>query len=65
MSRRRLPALKLLTIAILAVFPVLSAQADPQQQDRGREARSDQRRAEEHPDGIYRHEAPGVSRLRG
>ena len=34
MSRRRLPALKLLTIAILAVLPVLSAQA--QQQDRGR-----------------------------
>ena len=25
----------------------------------------DERRAEEHPDGIYRHEAPGVSRLRG
>ena len=24
----------------------------------------DERRAEEHPDGIYCHEAPGVSRLR-
>ena len=37
MSRRRPPTLKLLTIAILAVLPALSAQAEPQsQQDRGR-----------------------------
>ena len=34
MSRRRPPALKLLTIAILAVLPVLSAYAGPQSQDR-------------------------------
>ena len=36
MSRRRPPTLKLLTIAILAVLPVLSAQAGAQSQDRGR-----------------------------
>ena len=37
MSRRRPPTPKLLTIAILAVLPALSAQAEPQsQQDRGR-----------------------------
>ncbi len=36
MSRRRPPTLKLLTIAILAVLPALSAHAVPQSQDRGR-----------------------------
>ena len=36
MSRRRPPTLKLLTIAILAVLPALSAHAGPQSQDRGR-----------------------------
>ena len=37
MSRCRPPTLKLLTIAILAMLPALSAQAGPQQsQDRGR-----------------------------
>lgn len=33
MSRRRPPTLKLLTIAILAVLPALSAHAGPQSQD--------------------------------
>ena len=38
MSRRRLPTPKLLTIAILAVLPALSAQAAPQSRgDRGRD----------------------------
>ena len=41
MSRRRPPTLKLLTIAILAVLPVLSAQAAPQSQDRGRSQQRD------------------------
>ncbi len=36
MSRRRPPTLKLLTIAIMAVLPALSAHAGPQAQDRGR-----------------------------
>ena len=36
MSRCRPPTLKLLTIAILAMLPALSAQAGPQSQDRGR-----------------------------
>jgi hypothetical protein len=51
MSRRRPPTLKLLTIAILAVLPALSAHAGPQSQDRartperdgGRESRKDSR----------------------
>jgi hypothetical protein len=45
MSRRRPPTLKLLTIAILAVLPALSAQACPQsQQDRDRgQSRDDDR----------------------
>ena len=46
MSRRRPPTLKLLTIAILAVLPVLSAHADPQQQDRGRGQQRDDNRGE-------------------
>lgn len=42
MSRHRPPTLQLLTIAILAVLPVLSAHAQPQSQDRGRaQARDD------------------------
>jgi hypothetical protein len=42
MSRCRLPTLKLLTIAILAVLPVLSAYAGPQSQDhRGRNSQRD------------------------
>lgn len=45
MSRRRPPTLKLLTIAILAVLPALSAQAGPQSQDRGRSQESDDSRA--------------------
>jgi hypothetical protein len=44
MSRRRPPTLKLLTIAILAVLPALSAQAGPQSQDRGRHSQRDQQR---------------------
>ena len=46
MSRCRPPTLKLLTIAILAVLPVLSAHADPQQQDRGRGQQRDDNRGE-------------------
>ncbi|HWS77732.1 MAG TPA: hypothetical protein VN205_05070 [Thermomonas sp.] len=42
MSRRRPPTLKLLTIAILAVLPALSAHAGPQSQDRGRNTQRDQ-----------------------
>ena len=41
MSRCRPPTLKLLTIAILAVLPALSAQAGPQSQDRGRNQQRD------------------------
>ena len=41
MSRCRRPTLKLLTIAILAVLPALSAQAGPQSQDRGRNQQRD------------------------
>ena len=42
MSRCRPPTLKLLTIAILAMLPALSAQAGPQQsQDRGRNQQRD------------------------
>ena len=41
MSRRRPPTLKLLTIAILAVLPALSAHAGPQSQDRGRNQERD------------------------
>ena len=44
MSRRRPPTLKLLTIAILAVLPALSAQAGPQSQDRGRDQQRDESR---------------------
>ena len=44
MSRRRPPTLKLLTIAILAVLPVLSAHADPQSQDRGRNQQRDDKK---------------------
>jgi hypothetical protein len=44
MSRRRLPTLKLLTIAILAVLPALSAHAGPQSQDRGRTQERDENR---------------------
>lgn len=44
MSRRRPPTLKLLTIAILAVLPVLSAQAGAQSQDRGRAQQRDDSR---------------------
>ncbi len=44
MSRRRPPTLKLLTIAILAVLPVLSAQAGAQSQDRGRPQQRDDSR---------------------
>ena len=44
MSRRRPPALKLLTIAIMAVLPALSAQAGPQSQDRGRNPQRDDSR---------------------
>ena len=44
MSRRRPPTLKLLTIAILAVLPALSAQAGPQSQDRGRNQQRDDSR---------------------
>ena len=44
MSRRRPPTLKLLTIAILAVLPVLSAHADPQSQDRGRNQQRDEQK---------------------
>ncbi len=43
MSRRRPPTLKLLTIAIMAVLPALSAHADPQSQDRGRGQQRDDR----------------------
>ncbi|WP_240906200.1 hypothetical protein [Thermomonas sp. HDW16] len=44
MSRRRPPTLKLLTIAVLAVLPVLSAHAgEPQSQDRGSQQRDDSR----------------------
>lgn len=45
MSRHRLPTLKLLTIAILAMLPVLSALAGPQQAQRpvDRERYSEQR----------------------
>ena len=46
MSRCRPPMPKLLTIAILAVLPVLSAHADPQQQDRGRGQQRDDNRGE-------------------
>ena len=46
MSRRRPPALKLLTIAILAVLPALSAHAEPQSQDRGRNQQRDDGRGE-------------------
>lgn len=46
MFRRRLPALKLLTIAILALLPALAAQAAPQpQQDRGRSQQRDDDRS--------------------
>ena len=41
MSRCRPPTLKLLTIAILAVLPALSAHAAPQSQDRGRNQQRD------------------------
>jgi len=42
MSRCRLPTLKLLTVAILAMLPVLSAFAGPQSQDhRGRNSQRD------------------------
>ena len=44
MSRRRPPTLKLLTIAILAVLPALSAHAGPQSQDRGRAQERDENR---------------------
>lgn len=44
MSRRRPPMRKLLTIAILAVLPALSAQAGPQSQDRGRNQERDDSR---------------------
>ena len=44
MSRRRPPTLKLLTIAILAVLPALSAHAGPQSQDRGRTQERDENR---------------------
>lgn len=41
MSRCRPPTLKLLTIAVLAVLPALSAQAGAQSQDRGRTQQRD------------------------
>jgi hypothetical protein len=44
MSRRRPPALKLLSIAMLAAVPALSAQAAPQSQDRGRDQQRDEHR---------------------
>jgi hypothetical protein len=44
MSRRRPPTLKLLTIAILAVLPALSAHAGPQSQDRSRTQERDDNR---------------------
>lgn len=44
MSRCRPPTLKLLTIAILAVLPALSAHAGPQSQDRGRNQERDDRK---------------------
>lgn len=44
MSRRRPPMPKLLTIALLAMLPVLSAQAGPQSQDRGRNQERDDSR---------------------
>lgn len=47
MSRRRPPALKLLTIAIMAVLPVLSAHAEPQSQDRGRGQQRDDSRSDQ------------------
>lgn len=47
MSRRRPPALKLLTIAIMAVLPALSAHAEePQSQDRGRGQQRDDNRGD-------------------
>ena len=47
MSRRRPPTLKLLTIAIMAVLPALSAQAGPQSQDRGRSQQRDDSRSDQ------------------
>ena len=47
MSRRRPPTLKLLTIAIMAVLPALSAQAGPQSQDRGRSQQRDDSRGDQ------------------
>jgi len=45
MSRRRLPTLKLLSIAILAMLPVVSAYAGPQSKDhRARGVQHDDRR---------------------
>ncbi len=44
MSRCRPPTLKLLTIAVLAVLPALSAQAGPQSQERGRNQERDDSR---------------------
>ena len=41
MSRCRPPTLKLLTIALLAMLPALSAQAGPQSQERGRNQQRD------------------------
>lgn len=46
MSRRRPPTLKLLAIAIMAVLPALSAQAQ-QQQDRGRGQQRDDSRGDQ------------------
>jgi len=47
MPRRRPPTLKLLTIAIMAVLPALSAHAhEPQSQDRGRNQERDDTRGE-------------------
>ena len=48
MSRRRPPTLKLLTIAIMAVLPVLSAHAGPQQgQARGHDQQRDDKRGDD------------------
>jgi hypothetical protein len=44
MSRRRPPALKLLSIAVLAAVPALSAHAATQSQDRGRDQKRDEPR---------------------